>query len=129
MPFALVIIGVVLLVSAVMGTTGTLFTLIRGDFTGPSNFIYWFTAILIIGAIGYIPDFKKFSVAFLALVIIVLFLKRGNANGIGGGFFQQFASAIGSTQTAAPATTTGTTGSTGTGAYGLPNLSTIIPHL
>jgi hypothetical protein len=139
MPFALVLIGVILLVAAVQNTTPQLFTLIKGDFTGPNNFIYWFVAILIIGAIGYIPDLKKLSVAFLTLVIIVLFLSRGNANGIGGGFFQQFTTALGATQSGSLPTSTvsptgsgslltGTTGILGTGATtsGLPNLSNIL---
>jgi hypothetical protein len=132
MPFALVIIGIVLLVAAIRNTLsgpGGLLTLLKGDFTGPNNFIYWMVAILIIGAIGYIPDLKKLSVAFITLVIVVLFLKRGNAQGIGGGFFTQFATALSSTQTASPSTTASTSTSTGTGTFGLPNLSTIIPHL
>lgn len=119
MPFALVIIGVVLLIAAVRGTTGDsgsqkgLFTLVKGDFSGPNNFIYWFVAILIIGMIGYIPDLKKLSVAFLTLVIVVLFLSRG-------GFFQQFTSALGSTQTGAVSSAVNSATS------GLPNLSTLL---
>jgi hypothetical protein len=90
MPFALLIVGVFLLVAGVRGTQNTLFALVKGDFTGTDNFIYWLLAILIIGAIGYIPKLKPISTGFLVLVIVVLFLSKG-------GFFAQFTSAIGTT--------------------------------
>lgn len=100
MPFALLLVGLVLLISGVKNTQDTLFATVKGDFTGPDNFIYWFVAIIIIGAIGYVPKLKPISTAFLALVIVVLFLKKGNASGLGGGFFAQATSALGSTNTA-----------------------------
>jgi hypothetical protein len=96
MPFVLIVAGSVLLVAGVRGTHQTLYTLIRSDFTGPANVIYWFIAILIIGAVGYIPRLKPVSDAFLVLVILVLFLKRGNPTS--GGFFQKFSQAINTTQ-------------------------------
>jgi hypothetical protein len=133
MPFALVTVGIVLMVASMRNTQDQLFTLVKGDFTGPNNFVYWFVSILLIGAIGYIPKAKPFSVAMLALVIIVLVLARGNPSGASGGFFQQFTQALKTTQTASAATgatTPGTTsGTTSATPYGLPNLSTILPHI
>lgn len=105
MPFALLLIGVWLLVAGVRNTAGpasqpgTLFALVHGDFSGPDNFAYWFIAILLIGSIGYVQKLKGVSTAFLALVLVVLFLKKGNAKGIGGGFFSQFLSGVGITTT------------------------------
>jgi hypothetical protein len=96
MPFALLIIGAVLLISAVKGTQEDLFALVRGDFTGPQNFIYWMVAILLIGGLGYIPKIKPISVAFLSLVVLVLFLARGDPTKAGGGFFEKFTAGIGS---------------------------------
>jgi hypothetical protein len=87
MPFVLIIIGAVLFVSAIQGTTGQLGTLVKGDITGQGSFIYWFIAILIIGAIGYIPSLKKLSDAFLVLLLLVLFIANK-------GVFAQFNSAI-----------------------------------
>jgi len=104
MPFALIIIGTVLLISSAKNTQSQLYALLAGDFTGPNNFIYWMVSILIIGAVGYIPKLKPLSVGFMTLVIIVLFLKRGNPQGVGGGVFQQFTQALGTTQTATPQT-------------------------
>jgi hypothetical protein len=101
MPFALIIIGVVLLISSARNTLtnqqGTgLYQLLASDFTGSDNFIYWAVAILLIGALGYVPKLKPLSVAFMTLVILVLFLKKGT------GVFSQFVSAVGSTQSVTP---------------------------
>jgi len=131
MVFVVIITGIVLLVAAIRNSQDTLFTLVKGDFTGPNNFIYWLVAIIVIGAIGYIPKAKTFSVAFLTLVILVLLLARGNpTKNPGGGFFQQFMQALASTTKPTPATTgTNAGGSTNQGTpFGLPNLSTILPH-
>lgn len=77
MPFALIIIGTVLLVSSVRNTQGDLYTLVKGDFTGDNNYLYWMVSILVIGAVGYIPTLKPLSRMFLGLVILVLFLSHG----------------------------------------------------
>lgn len=108
MAFALLITGAVFLIASIRGTQDNLTTLIKGDFTGPQNFLYWVIAILLIGFTGYIPKVKPLSVAFLVLVILVLILTKGNPNGIGGGFFQQFTNQIGATQTPAPSSTAAT---------------------
>jgi hypothetical protein len=120
MPFAMLIVGIILLVSAVRNTTDDLFALVKNDFTGPNNFIFWVVSILIIGAIGYIPKLKPISTGFLALVILVLFLSKGNPKNPGGGFFQQFTSAL-------QGTTTSSTGSSATTqpVSALPSLPTL----
>ena len=105
MPFALLIIGAFLLIAAVRGTTdgpSGLFALVAGDFTGSPNFTFWIVAILLIGAIGYIQKIKPLSDAMLVLVILVLFLSKGNPGAVGGGFFNQFTSALNTTTTATP---------------------------
>lgn len=95
MPFALIIVGLVLLISSLQGNQDTLFSLLKGDFIGQNNFIYWALSILVIGALGYVPNLRPLSRAFMVLVIVALFLKNGT------GFFAQFQSAIGSTATVA----------------------------
>ena len=95
MPFALLIIGLTLVIASVRNTQEDLFKLVKNDFTGDQNFVFWFLSILVIGMIGYIPKLKPISTGFLALVIIVLFLKAGNPQtGQAGGFFAQFIAAI-----------------------------------
>jgi hypothetical protein len=116
MPFVLIIIGTVLLISSVRNTYGAttptggpgLAKLVQGDFTGQANFLYWIIALLLIGAVGYVRSLRPISVAFLALIIIVLFLKKGNPSGVGGGFFSQFTAALGTTQQSAPQSVTTT---------------------
>lgn len=109
MPFVLILAGVVLIISAVRNTQQQLFYLLALDFTGPNNFIFWFLSILVIGALGYIPKAKPLSDGFLILVILVLFLKKGQS-GRGGGFFEQFQRQISSTTTATPKISTGQNG-------------------
>lgn len=103
MPFALLIAGILLLVAGVRNTQDTLFTLVKSDFTGQDNFLYWFVAMIVIGGLGYIPKLKPISVGLLALIILVLFLSKGKPGGAGGGFFGQFTSALNTTQSATPA--------------------------
>lgn len=83
MPFALLIVGVIFLLIAYQGTQSQFFMLLKGDFTGTGNFVYWIVSILVIGAIGYVPKLKSISDAFLVLVLVVLFISHS-------GFFAQF---------------------------------------
>jgi hypothetical protein len=112
MSFALLIIGAVMLIAAARGRESDLFALLRNDFTGPGNFVYWVISILVIGAIGYIPRLKPVSDAFLALIVIILFLTKGDPKkSPGGGFFEQFTRQIQSTNNP-PAQTGSATGTT-----------------
>lgn len=98
MPFALVFVGIILVTAGVRDKTSDLYTLVKGDIESNGSqkgYIYWMVAILIIGSLGYIDSLKSLSRAFMALVIVVLFLKAGNPQAIGGGFFAQFFSALG----------------------------------
>lgn len=123
MPFTLIILGVIVLIASVRGTQDQLFSLVKGDFTGPKNFIYWTVAILFIGALGYIPKLKPLSVTFMVLIVIVLVLARGNPSNSGGGFFGQFTIALQSTNVAQ---STGLSNATSTGFQTLGNLTDIL---
>lgn len=100
MPFALLIVGIILVVAAIRNTVSDnttsgakgLTTLVQGDFTGQNNFIYWMVAILVIGALGYIDSLKTFSRTMLVLILVALFLngKQGSS------FFTNFQSALSS---------------------------------
>lgn len=89
MSLALLVIGIVFVVAAVRGQTEELFSLLRGDFTGSNNFLYWLLALGLVGAIGYIPKLKSFSTTFLVLVIVAILLSHK-------GFFADLQSAINS---------------------------------
>jgi hypothetical protein len=83
MPFALLLFGILFVIVGFRDTQSDLLTLVKGDFSGPNNFIYWVLSLFVIGAVGYIPKFKPISDAFLVLVLLVLFLSNQ-------GFFTQF---------------------------------------
>jgi hypothetical protein len=100
MSFVLLVVGIFLLVAAVRDKQDDLFALMKNDLTGQSNFIYWFVAIMAIGALGYIEKLKPISTALLALIILVLVLKKGNPSLPGGGLFQQLTQGLKSTATA-----------------------------
>lgn len=108
MAFALLIIGITLIVAAVRGTHLELIGLIKGDFTGPANFWYWVAALLLIGAIGYVPRLKALSDGLLIVIILALLLARGNPKAPQGGFFQQLTDALGTTNAKTPNSTTNT---------------------
>lgn len=93
MPFVLLVVGIVLVVAGFRGELGNLWTLLRGDFTGKGNFIYWFLSILAIGAVGYIDRMRPIANAFLVLIISVLFLSNR-------GFFEKFTAGLKLTETA-----------------------------
>jgi len=97
MPFVLAIIGITLIVTAIRGTSGTLFANLQADFTGSGNFIYWFISIGVIGSLGYVKKLAPITNLFLVLVLLVMFIANK-------GFFAQFMSAIKS-----PATNCGQT--------------------
>jgi hypothetical protein len=88
MPFALIVAGLLLLVSGVRGTTSQLTTLVKADFTGKDNFTYWIVAMIVLGSLGYVDKLRPLSNALMGLVILVLFLKNGT------GFFTQFEAQI-----------------------------------
>jgi hypothetical protein len=80
MPVLFLVIGVVMLTSAVRGTVDTpngLIPLLKSDFEGKNNFVYFIGAFLLIGGIGYIPQMKTLSRYVLSLVLIVIILKNG----------------------------------------------------
>jgi hypothetical protein len=137
MPFVLLIIGSVLLISSVRNTYGMttpsggqgLGALLQGDFTGQANFIYWIISLLIIGAVGYIPKLRPISIAFLTLVILALFLTKGNPKAPGGGFFQQFTAQVGSTTSQKQVNATNSVIGQLSGAIGLGNMLPTIPNI
>lgn len=114
MPFALIFVGLLLTVAAVRNTQDTLFTLVKGDFTGQANFGYWAAVILIVGTLGYIKPLRGLSTAFLVLLLVVIVLSKGNPGTAGGGLFTKFSSALGTTTAAPAASTTAASGGAST---------------
>jgi hypothetical protein len=87
MPFALVSIGLLMIITGAKGTYACFGKDIAEDFTGKGNFTFWLVSIGAVGSLGYIEKLRPLSQAFMTLVIIVMLLSNK-------GFFAQFMSAI-----------------------------------
>jgi hypothetical protein len=96
MPFALLIIGAVLILTAIKGTYSELGTQLRTDFTGSGShsFLIWLAAIGAVGALGYSPVLRTPARMLLALVLLAMIITNAKK-----GLFAQLTQALG----AAPA--------------------------
>lgn len=127
MPFALVFIGLVLIVTGAKDTYQQLGKELTGDFTGTNNFTYWLASMGAVGAVGYVDALRPVSRLFLALILIAMVLRNG-------GVFQnlQAALAAGPThpaqdQPAADATATANGSPVPTGFPSATTSSTMVP--
>jgi hypothetical protein len=94
------LVGVLLIVSAIRGTQGTLFSALAEDVPG---FAIWGAALVAVGAVGFIPGLKPVSRGLMALVIVVIVLN--NYQSILDGFksgLETVAHGTGTTKEAAP---------------------------
>ncbi len=87
MPLALIGIGLLLVIVGFQDTYKEFGAQLGKDFSGSQSFLVWIAALGIIGALGYVKEFEKFSRMFLVLIIVVMFLSNK-------GIFAQFNSAI-----------------------------------
>lgn len=79
MIFGLLIVGLVLISTALKNTEHELAQLLQDDILGTSGFLTWAGAILAIGAIGYIPGMRQTSRYLLALIGVVMIVRNGGA--------------------------------------------------
>lgn len=87
MPFALVFIGLVLVITGARGTMRELGEELRADFTGPGNFTWWIASVGVVGALGYVPELRNFSRWFMTLIIIAMIIRNQ-------GFFDKLIQAL-----------------------------------
>lgn len=87
MPFALVLIGLLMIVVGSKNTYREFGAELAGDFSGPGNFTYWIGALGAMGAMGYVPALRNFSRLFMALILIAMVLSNR-------GFFQRLTEAF-----------------------------------
>jgi len=93
MPFALVFVGLIMIVVGVRNTQAEFGAQVAADFTGEGNFIWWLASLGAVGALGYVPALKKFSIAFMTLIIIAMLIAQQRSGGTGG-FFEKFSEAL-----------------------------------
>jgi len=80
MPFALVTLGLLMIVTGARDTYKQFGEQVTSDFTGSGGFLYWVAAIGAVGALGYVPSLRTFSRVFMGLIIIALVLNKKNSN-------------------------------------------------
>lgn len=91
MPLFIIVVGIILIAAGLNDKLGELKRLLIEDFKpsdGTPGFQIWLVALIGIGAIGYYKPLKPFANAFLALVIMSIFLKKD------GGLFDKLMQAL-----------------------------------
>lgn len=76
MPFALIIIGVILAVGAYRDTLTELFSIIKDVTADSKGFGYWVIASIILGFMASINSIKKPVNAFMILLMLVLLIRK-----------------------------------------------------
>lgn len=109
MTLVILFIGVILVVTAIRDTQGSLFSALGTDVPG---FVVWAAAIIAIGAIGFIPGLKPVSKGLLALVLIVIVLR--NYQGIVTGFTNAWQSNSGTSSNASSSTSSSSSSTSAT---------------
>ena len=79
MPIVAIIVGAIMLDLAFRGTEHEFAKQLGQDFGQSSQFYAWGGAIVVIGALGYVPAIGRLANLLLALVILVAVIKNGGA--------------------------------------------------
>lgn len=76
MPFALALVGLLMVIAAARGTEHELAHQLAQDFTGAKSFLVWLACLAIIGGAGYVPPLKRTSDALLFLILLSFVLSN-----------------------------------------------------
>lgn len=76
MPFALIVIGIILAISAYRDTLPELFSIIKDVTAESEGFGYWIIGAIILGFLASIQSIKKPVNAFIILLMIVLLIRK-----------------------------------------------------
>lgn len=76
MPFALTLVGLLLVITGFQDTYKQFGTLVRGDFSGSGggNFLFWGASVAVVGGLGYIKSLESFSRVFMGLILFILII-------------------------------------------------------
>lgn len=80
MPFFLVALGLVLAASAINGKHRELGILWAQEFTGQGSFLNVALVLFLLGALGAITGLRPVAVAFMSLVLVVMFLTHAGTS-------------------------------------------------
>lgn len=90
MPLFFLLVGIMLIVTAINNKLPELRRLVGEDFApsdGSAGFHIWILAIFVAGAVGYVKELKPVANAFIVLILVGIILSNR-------GFFAQFQNAI-----------------------------------
>jgi hypothetical protein len=90
MPFVLLIVGLLMIITGARGTYAQFGSQLASEFEGTNSFTYQMIALGAIGALGYIPALQTISRWALALILLVILLSNKGSNG----FFSEFQAAL-----------------------------------
>lgn len=76
MPFALVIIGLLMIITGINNTYAQFGAQLQTDFGGSKGFLVWALALAAVGALGYIENLRTFSHYFMALILLSFILSN-----------------------------------------------------
>lgn len=79
MPFALIIIGIILAIAAYRDTLPELFSIVKDVTKESTGFGYWVIAAIILGFAASIKEIKQPVNAFIILLMIVLLIRKRGA--------------------------------------------------
>ena len=88
MPYALIAIGVIMMVTGVQNTYSAMASQLQTDGVA---FLKWMIAFGVIGGVGYVQDLQNLSRMFMTLMIIAVLLSNSKT---GLGFFGNLQNAI-----------------------------------
>lgn len=74
MPFALIVIGLLLVITGINNTYSQFGSQLQSDIGGSKGFLVWIIALGAVGALGYIKNLRTFSHYFMALILISMVL-------------------------------------------------------
>jgi hypothetical protein len=97
MPFALLLVGALLIITAIRGTYGDLGSQLSSDLvgSGSGSFLVWVAAIAAVGALGYSQTLRTPSRMLLALIFLGILISNK-------GFFVNLTKAVENPQASAP---------------------------
>lgn len=111
----ILIVGLLLIATALQNTQAELAKLLQRDLIGSQGFIVWLAAVVALGAIGYIPGLQRTSRNLILLLLVVVVLRNG-------GIWANAQAALQGASQAGPAPSTVSpkdqTGSSGSGSGG-----------
>ena len=74
MAWGFILVGALFLIAAWKKKHSELFDLLKDDFTGEGNFIYWVLAIIALIALGTFRPIRPITDGFLGLVVLVIII-------------------------------------------------------